>query len=132
MTAKAASDYFEYISGQQFYDPQAEAITLLTIHAAKGLEFAHVFLIGAEEGILPGKRGDIDEEKRLFYVAATRAKDSLDITHCRYRAGRLAAKSRFIESLTPDILPRFLDPNLVSDQCRSQKRQAKRAQSSLF
>ena len=67
------------IAEQEFYDPSVNAVSLLTIHASKGLEFAHVFLIGAEENALPkasqsGTR-EIAEEKRLFYVAATRARD---------------------------------------------------------
>jgi uncharacterized protein (TIGR00375 family) len=61
-----------------------ERVTLLTFHAAKGLEFPVVFIAGAEEGIIP--LGDNpDEERRLFYVALTRARDSVFITHCAQR-----------------------------------------------
>lgn len=68
---------------------EAKGLTLITMHAAKGLEFPHVFLVGAEDGILPHERskseGTVDEERRLFYVGITRAMKSLTITHCRNR-----------------------------------------------
>ncbi len=61
-----------------------ERVKLLTFHAAKGLEFPVVFIAGAEEGIIP-MGDDPDEERRLFYVALTRARDALFITHCAQR-----------------------------------------------
>ncbi len=63
---------------------RAERVTLLTFHAAKGLEFPVVFVAGAEEGIVP-LGDDPEEERRLFYVAITRARDVLHITHCARR-----------------------------------------------
>ena len=94
-------------------------VTLATLHSAKGLEWRHVFLIGVEEGTMPHKRvaaprisdaiaGDIEEERRLFYVGITRARDQLYITRAAMRLERGAEvprkPSRFIEELSaPDM-----------------------------
>jgi len=78
------------VSDVDKYDESADAVVLMTIHAAKGLEFPTVFLAGAEDGIFPSQQniGDADEmseERRLMYVAITRAKDKLYITHAKNR-----------------------------------------------
>ncbi len=83
-----------------------DAVSLSTLHAAKGLEFPHVFIIGVEEDILPFRDSDekgIEEERRLMYVGITRAERSLQISYCkRRRKGRdwaLCEPSRFIEEM---------------------------------
>jgi superfamily I DNA/RNA helicase len=131
-TLEEAAKHFDAIAETHFYDPSAEAVTLLTIHASKGLEFPYVFLIAAEEGILPHEKAQADEEKRLFYVAVTRAKDELTITHASKRGGEPTVVSRFVQELPTEVLPRHTDPNFAGDQRRAQKRAAKRNQQSLF
>ena len=93
-----------------------EAVTLMTIHMAKGLEFNYVYIVGLEEELFPSQmmlnsRADLEEERRLFYVAITRAKKQLTVSYAlnRYRFGRLKScePSRFIE----EIDPRFLKVN---------------------
>jgi DNA helicase II / ATP-dependent DNA helicase PcrA len=88
----------------------ADAVKLMTIHAAKGLEFPCVFLVGMEENLFPSAmsmydRNDLEEERRLFYVAITRAKQKLWITYAnsRYRFGSLVQNdpSRFIKEVPP-------------------------------
>ncbi len=81
---------------------EGESIFMMSIHAAKGLEFRHVFVVGLEEGFLPitGEGSDLEEERRLGYVAFTRAKDTLTLSHAssRFYKGRRSEleKSRFI------------------------------------
>ena len=93
------------------YDPDADAAVMMTMHSAKGMEFPHVFLVGMEEGLFPGMRAigdnaEIEEERRLCYVAFTRAKQSLTISHARQRMlyGHTTANrpSRFIEEIPPE------------------------------
>jgi superfamily I DNA/RNA helicase len=127
-----ALTYLESIAEGQFYDPQADAVTLLTIHAAKGLEFEHVFLVACEEGILPHEKADQEEERRLFYVGVTRARQNLDILYTKFRAGKPAQPSRFIGELEEAVLPKTVDSKLGNDERRAKKRRAKRSQQSLF
>lgn len=92
---------------------QTEAITLMTIHASKGLEFKQVFVVGMEEDLFPSQmmmqsREDLEEERRLFYVASTRAMDKLYLSYAltRYRYGRLlnCEPSRFLEEVNPILI----------------------------
>ena len=93
------------------YNEGDDAVVMMTMHASKGLEFSHVFLVGFEDGLFPGMKaiGDMDEmeeERRLCYVAITRAKETLTITHARQRMlyGRTnaALASRFLRELPED------------------------------
>jgi DNA helicase II / ATP-dependent DNA helicase PcrA len=89
------------------------AITLMTIHSAKGLEFPNVFIIGLEEGILPHSRSlleqdELEEERRLMYVAVTRAKDKLYLLHARsrmlYGETQTNTPSQFLEDIPHELL----------------------------
>ena len=77
-------------SAQDSIDDDEGVVTLMTLHNAKGLEYDVVFLIGMEDGVFPHSRsieaGDIEEERRLFYVGVTRAREELYLTHARTRA----------------------------------------------
>ena len=110
------SGFLEEISlytDQDRADESQDAMTLMTIHAAKGLEFENVFLIGLEEGVFPGRRSmdspeEIEEERRLAYVAITRAKQRLYITTTSFRMlyGQTASNtsSRFLREMDPDVI----------------------------
>lgn len=89
-----------------------DVVTLITMHSCKGLEFPHVFVVGLEEGLLPHARskveGTLDEERRLFYVAITRAMKSLTLSHCdtrkKYGQPMPCHPSQFLKELPSDLL----------------------------
>jgi ATP-dependent DNA helicase Rep len=93
-------------------DQETDAVSLSTLHASKGLEYGHVYLVGVEEGILPHERSEepeqIEEERRLMYVGITRAQRSLQISYCiRRKRGKETAgceASRFIAELPQEDL----------------------------
>ena len=99
------------ISDVDNYDTDANAVTMMTVHSAKGLEFPTVFLPGLEEGIFPGDRvvsaSEEEEERRLAYVAVTRAMKELYIVHARerflYGRTNFNRPSRFIKEIDPDF-----------------------------
>ena len=112
------SDYLSEVSLMSDVDSEkgddGHKITLMTIHSAKGLEFCTVFVVGLEEGLFPsdmvsGNPREMEEERRLFYVAITRAKTHcyLSYAQCRFRYGQMefSAPSRFLK----DIDPKYLD-----------------------
>ena len=85
-----------------------EAVTLMTLHASKGLEFPVVFISGVEEGLMPHAEADIEEEKRLFFVGITRGQDEVILTRARSRrrfGERIAPEiSRFVADIPEDII----------------------------
>jgi len=109
-------DFMEEISLASSVDrwkDEAGAVTLMTLHAAKGLEFPLVFVVGIEQGILPHSRaneddGQMEEERRLLFVGITRAERELYLSHCRVREFRgqrqATIPSRFLSELPEDDL----------------------------
>jgi DNA helicase-2/ATP-dependent DNA helicase PcrA len=101
------------IGAEQEFDPRGERVALMTLHAAKGLEFPVVFIVGLEDGILPLHWGDPDEaalaeERRLFYVGMTRAKDRLVLSRAlsRRRHGRVQRQeaSPFLGDIVEELV----------------------------
>lgn len=100
-------------------------VNLMTIHASKGLEFPVVFIAGAEEGLIPHARsveendGDVEEERRLFYVAITRARDKLYISSCRKRRHMQMVvetePSRFLDEI-PANLVEYHEPKQITEE----------------
>src|ERR1700744_1867784 len=94
-------------------DPNADKVSLMTIHSSKGLEFPQVHVVGLEENLFPSQlsvnsRSDLEEERRLFYVAVTRAETKLTISYAtsRYKFGDLkyCEPSRFLDEIDPEYL----------------------------
>lgn len=94
-------------------DDDDDKVSLMTIHASKGLEFPHVYIVGMEENLFPSQlslsdRSELEEERRLFYVALTRAEKKTTLTYAlsRYRYGTLnhSEPSRFIEEIDPQFI----------------------------
>ena len=95
------------------YDENKPAVTLMTVHASKGLEFPVVFISGLEENLFPmggrnGEEADFEEERRLFYVAITRAQKKLYFSHCkiRFKFGEenRQMRSRFLDEVDPGVV----------------------------
>jgi uncharacterized protein (TIGR00375 family) len=151
-TAKATgantSDFFETIALQNndadVHDINAEKVTLMTLHAAKGLEFPVVFIVGCEKDFIPYRRPesasrsndsrrerevDIEEERRLFYVGMTRAKDRLILTHVKKRIIFGKSAEREISPFVSDI-----EKSLISFETSQAKKRKKeeRVQLDLF
>ena len=101
------------VSDQDELEDVPDRVTLITLHAAKGLEFPVVFIVGMEEGLLPHRRAlederELEEERRLAYVGMTRAKDRLYLVHAHHRStygvGAQSDPSRFLAELPEELL----------------------------
>ncbi|MGZ6256307.1 MAG: ATP-dependent helicase, partial [Candidatus Limnocylindria bacterium] len=101
------------VSDQDELEDRPDRVTLITLHAAKGLEFPIVFIVGLEEGLLPHRRAleddrELEEERRLAYVGMTRAKDRLYLVHANHRStwgvGAASEPSRFLAELPAELL----------------------------
>jgi DNA helicase-2/ATP-dependent DNA helicase PcrA len=101
------------VADQDSYEGEKDAVTLITLHAAKGLEFPVVFIAGLEEGVFPHNRAldderELEEERRLAYVGITRAKRRLFLSHAWRRAtwggGGMSIPSRFLMEIPPELM----------------------------
>ena len=110
------------ISDLDSYDQDADSVTMMTIHSAKGLEFPYVFVVGMEDGVFPGDMAryneeDMEEERRLCYVAITRAKKELYLSSSRSRLifgqTRRNPPSTFLSEIDPDLLDETQSPELA-------------------
>lgn len=124
-------EYFEKLSESDFYDEKADKVTMLTMHAAKGLEFKYVIIAGFEDGLIPFTKKDtkLDEEKRLLYVAMTRAKQGLYLLYTQNRNREEIKISRFfslleekIDSVEDDAIRRIRKQEARKRQKKSQIR----------
>ena len=109
------------VADQDSYEGEADAVTLITLHAAKGLEFPVVFIAGLEEGVFPHSRSldderQMEEERRLAYVGITRAKRRLYLSHAWRRAtwgmGQASVPSRFLLEIPQELM---VGPALAAD-----------------
>jgi len=131
-------DYIEGLKQSDFYDYQADKVTLLTMHAAKGLEFKYVFICGFEDGLIPLVKKDftektLAEEKRLFYVAMTRARKGLYILSTKERGANKNVKiSRFKDLISSSELQEYPDPVINKILKKRKIQKAKKAQMKLF
>ncbi|MCC7375627.1 MAG: UvrD-helicase domain-containing protein [Verrucomicrobiales bacterium] len=130
--SEALSDLALDTSRNSEEEKAGDEVTLITMHSCKGLEFPHVFIVGLEEGLLPHNRskeeGTLDEERRLFYVALTRAMRTLTLSYAlgRKKYGQLLPShpSSFLRELPPELV--------ISEDASARKPVAAGAGKSLF
>jgi DNA helicase-2/ATP-dependent DNA helicase PcrA len=132
-------DYLQQISlfsDTDAYDAGSQRVALMSLHAAKGLEFDHVFMIGLEEGLLPHERSaddpqELEEERRLCFVGITRARKALQLSHARFRTVRgqtlRTVASPFLREcgLIVKAAPAPVTPDVSYDTSTSQVRKTK-------
>jgi DNA helicase-2/ATP-dependent DNA helicase PcrA len=128
-------DYLQQISlfsDADAYDASSECVRLMTLHAAKGLEFENVFIVGVEEGLLPHERSsateneeELEEERRLFFVGITRAIARLHISYARYRTirgqGLRTIPSQFLFELGRDVAEQTEEDDYYADEDQTQE-----------
>ncbi len=129
-----AIGYLDYLEEHEFYDHNIDKVSLMTIHAAKGLEFSEVFIVGVEEGNIPlikkGEVDSIDEEKRLLYVAMTRAKHNLYLFSAQERGKKKTDTSQFLTHLKCIT---HIEDEAIEKRIKLQKKwKDKKSQLSLF
>jgi DNA helicase-2/ATP-dependent DNA helicase PcrA len=124
-TLDAFLQHLALITDVDTWQEQADRVTLMTLHSAKGLEFPIVFLVGMEEGIFPHARsieeeGGLEEERRLCYVGMTRARERLYLTYSRQRTlfgtPQPAIPSRFLDEIPQSLLRSAATPRPVGEE----------------
>jgi superfamily I DNA/RNA helicase len=125
--------YVDYLKQREYYDSAADRVTLLTMHAAKGLEFSAVFLPGFEDGLVPytaygESEEQLAEEKRLLYVALTRAKERVYLLRAQRRFRQPTRPSRFASALDIPEVTQLEDETTLKRQAAFRRRQETRSQ----
>ena len=112
--------YLSYLEENEFYDPHFNGVTLMTMHAAKGLEFPVVCICGCEEGSIPSlvAGSDCEEERRLLYVAITRAQHTMYLMCAQTRNGKRRTPSSFIGEIPSTCLPQQIDKASIRKKTR--------------
>lgn len=129
-----AIEYLHFLEDHEYYDPHCDTVTLLTMHASKGLEFTDVFICGFEDGIIPNIKNssDMEEEMRLMYVAMTRAKDNLYLLSARSRNKKQSIVSRFKKYIECAYLVEKEDEATEMIKKKMAKVQIKKSQLKIF
>lgn len=129
-------NYLEELANNNFYDDKVDKVSLMTMHAAKGLEFDHVFICAFEEGHIPLSRKNqlinLAEEKRLLYVSLTRAKQSLYLLYTQKRHKQKTKVSVFINNFDKKFFTQIKDPALKKLEIKFAKKRQQKAQLGLF